>query len=1212
MWYRESSVAKILAKRNSALFILSLVILTVTVMAQTQLGGGAQIQGYVRSKAGTQNVPLPGAIVTATDQATNKTYRAITEVNGTFILKVGATGKYHLTVDMTLFSSDSADVEVTDAEKPVQKDFDLSLLSQAQRANRPAPAAQPATEVAQGNRGGGGRGGNQAQVAQNEADQDPFADLNNPNTALLPGMTRDAATESIAQAGNIATATGNSFDPRQLDLANIGGTPDAVAQQFGAPTLNGLNGNNNNNNGGRGNNNGSGNDFAQAFGNNGGGNRGGGGRGGRGGNNGNFNIGGQRGRNANPININLSYTLRDSALDAKPFSLTGQQQTKPNTMTNTFSSTVGGPLGIPGLLNSQRNTFNVTYSGSRSDTPSAGYQNVPTLLQRQCIIDSTKGCDLSQTLVPVTQFVGGKPTSVLTPVTVYDPLTGQPFANNIIPADRIDSVAKKLLDPRFIPLPNNPSTDGTRNYYYLTTATSDSDNVNFQIRHQFAQPQRGNRGQRGNNNNGGGGGRGGGGRGGRGGGTLNVQVQFSHSSNQSIGSVPAIGGSNLNHGLNTTVSYARQFGRIQSTMNFRFNKNHTEGTNLYVNNTNIAQQLGITGVSQDPGDWGLPTVSFVNFSGLSDRSPTNTDNKTFTVSETMRRQRNNHNIQWGADFTRTINAVHSVQGNPRGSFTFNGQATGLTQQNYDPITGTTTSLLMPGTGLDFADFLLGYPQQTLLAYGADGHTFLSLNWDAYIQDDWRLRRNLTLQVGLRYEYVSPYKEANNHLVGLDVGAGFTEVAPVHPGTRGLYSGASFPETLVKPDRNNFMPRIGLAWNGPGRFVIRTGYGISYNAGAYSNMANSFARQPPFNQTTKNCVQYLTLAPGTVSPCAITNGPGVNLLSLENGFPSLIPTCSAAPDGTCVIQNTYGVDPNYRIGYAQQWTLDLQHELPGNIAMDLNYIGVKGTKMDVMEAPNRTNLGTARVPSVISYTWLTSQGDSMYNGIVTGFRRRMTKGIQVGVNYTFSKFMSDATGFSGAGRPIQDAFNRRADRALDSSDKPHVLAINWTTELPFGTNKPFLHGDGIAPRMIGNWLVNGTFNYGSGSVLTPSVSNSNCDYAANGTTLRPDFLGGRIALDHPTTQEWFNTSLFTVPTGCLGNAGKSLIRGPHTRSLSMTLNKSFPITASGKTLDVRIQANNALNMVTWGNPNVNVNSYQFGQITNAGGMRTVTIQARYRF
>lgn len=1155
---------KLLARVATLVLVAGLVIvLTITTMARTQLGGGAVIQGIVRFKQG----PVPGAVVTAVNASGSKRSRAITEVNGQFILKVGDVGSYHVTVDITGFSSETGDIEVADASKPVQKDFQLSLLSQAQRAN--AQQAAPAATTAQAGREGrigGGRGNVQQETPGDQAEENPFAELQtNPSIALLPGMTPDAATESVAIAGNTAAPQfGGAFDPRQFDFGNVPGNFDQAnsPEAFGAPAPNGNNGVGNA--GGRGGTRGA-NDFAAAFGGGGAGGGGrGGGRGGRGG--GNFNLGGQRGRNANPINVNLSYTLSDSALDAAPYHLTGQAASpKPEYLRNNFSATVGGPFGIPRVLNSQRNTFNLTYNGARSTNPTDSYYTVPTLAERQG--------DLSQALVRGN------------PVTIYDPITKTPFENNAIPADRIDPAAKGLLS--YIPLPNNPTADGTRNYHYVTSMASDSDSINFNIQHTFAQPnQRGQRGQRGG---GAGGGRGGGGRGGRGG-TLSVQFQFQRQNNVQTGTFPSIGGSGLQHAFNTQVSYGKPVGRLQNQLQVRINRNHNQNTNLYAGITNVAGLVGITGVSTDPADWGLPSLSFVNFNGLNDRTPSNVDNWTFHASDTWRWNRRNHNISFGADVTRTINDVHSTTGNPRGQFTFNGQATGV----------FSSAGLIDGAGFDFADFLLGLPQQTTLAYGANGHKFLSIQYNGFMQDDWRLRGNLTLNYGLRYEYASPYTEASNHLVNLDVANGFTALAPVQPGQSGPFSG-TFPKTLVNPDRNNFAPRIGLAWRGAGRFVVRTGYGITYNAGAYSAMANQFVRQPPFALTAKNCVQYGPLIGGASTTCV---QPGASALTLERGFPALSPT---------VIQNTFGVDVNYRVGYAQQWNFDVQRDLPGNIQMSLDYSGVKGTRLDVAEAPNRTSLGTARIPNVISYVWETSQGNSIYHGAVLQLRRRLSRGIQIGGTYTFSKMIDDASSFTGGSGSgvVQDALNLRAERAVDNGDQRHVFAGTYTLELPFGQNKPFLHGDDLASRLIGDWLVNGSVNYGSGRPFTPRITNSSCDYSATNTTLRPDFLGGPIRLDHPTVGKWFDTDVFRAPEGCLGNAGRNIIRGPGTASVNMTLNKSFRLERN-RTLDVRIQANNVFNMVTYSGLNTTVNSNLFGQITSAGAMRRITIQARFRF
>jgi hypothetical protein len=1074
-------------------------------------------------------------------------------VNGQYVLRVPAAGKYHLTVDMTLFASAGNDVEVTDATKPLQQDFDLSPLSQTQRENALRTETLRAASRPRGSTNG--RGGtlpaNVTETEDEQPDATAFADLtNNPSIVLLPGMSPDAPTESVAITGNTATPQfGGAFDPRQLNLANIPSTTETPT--FGAPSAP----DNLVANGPRG-----GNDFATGL----AGIRGGGPVGGRGGRGGNFGLGGQRGRNGNPINVNLSYTLNDSALNAAPYHLTGQTApVKPNYLRNNFSVTVGGPMRVPGLLNPQQNTFNVTYSGARSTNPTDAYSTVPTLAERNG--------DFSQALVQGS------------PVTIYDPLTQQAFLNNAIPAGRIDNAAKGLL--AYIPLPNNPTVNGTQNFHYVTSTSSNSDSVNFNLQHTFAAPpQRGQRGQRGNAP--------GAGRGGRGrGGTLSIQFQFQRQNNEQTGVYPSIGGSGLQHAFNTQVSFARPIGRLQNQIQFRVNRNHNENTNLYANRIDVAGNLRITGVSTDPGDWGLPSLSFINFTGLNDRTPSNIDNVTYRVSDQLRWIRRNHNISFGGDITRTINTVRSTTGNPRGQFSFNGQATGV----FD------SKGLIQGTGLDLADFLLGLPQQTTLAYGANGHQFLSLQYNAFILDDWRLRSGLTLNYGLRYEYASPYTEASNHLANLDVAPGFTALAPVLPGQIGPFSG-KYPKTLVNPDRNNFAPRIGIAWRAPARFVVRSGYGITYNAGAYSAMANQFVRQPPFAQTAKNCVQYAPVTTGSGTNCVPPNAESI--LTIENGFPVPPPS---------LVQNTYGVDRDYRVGCAQQWNLDLQRDLRGNLQINMDYTGIKGTKLDVAAAPNRTSLGTARIPNVISYVWDTSQGNSIYNGGTLQIRRRMSGGVQIGGTYTFAKMIDDAssfTGGSGAG-VVQDAFNLRAERAVDNSDQRHVLAVNYTIELPFGQNKHFLHGDDVISRVIGDWLVNGSVNYGSGRPFTPRITNSSCDYSATNATLRPDFLGGPIPLDRPTVAKWFNTSQFQPPAGCLGDAGRNIIRGPGTRSANMTLNKSFRLEGS-RTLDLRIQANNVFNMVTYSGLNTTVNSNLFGQITSAGSMRQVTIQARYRF
>jgi len=625
-------------------------------------------------------------------------------------------------------------------------------------------------------------------------------------------------------------------------------------------------------------------------------------------------------------------------------------------------------------------------------------------------------------------------------------------------------------------------------------------------------------------------------------------------------------------------------------MQFSYNRNHNIATNIYANKNDVAGLLGINGVSRDPADWGLPTLSFTNFNSLNDRTPSNLDNDQFRVSDQFTWNRRQHAIRFGADFSRNINYVHSTTGNPRGAFTFTGAATGLADLN---------GLRSAGTGFDFADFLLGLPQQTSLQYGANGHTFRYNGYDFFIQDDWRFRGGVTLNLGLRYEYASPVVEANDHLVNLDIAPDLSAVVPVFPGDIGPYSGV-FPRSLVHPDRNNLGPRIGIAWRAPRGFVIRSGYSISYNAGAYTAMANQFVRQPPFAVTQSQCVQYGLSTAGT--NCII---PTSSPLTLQDGFP---------PVATSTVTNNFAVDPNYVIGYAQQWTLDLQHDLPYNIQMVANYTGVKGTHLDVAQAPNRTETGL-RIADVQPFILDSSVGNSIYNGGSLQLNRRLVKGIQVGGTYTYSKMLDDVSSFTGGSgtNVAQDALNLRGERGPSSGDRRHQFQVNYLWELPLGRNKLLLNHDNLMSRLFGDWQLNGTINFGSGLPFTPRVTGSTCDIARGlNSTLRANYIGGDIPLINPTVDRWFNTDSFSVPVGCAyGTAGRNIIRGPDTRSFNMTLNKGFRV-RENKTLDVRIQANNVFNMVTYSGINTTVNSTQFGQVVSASPMRQVTLQFRYRF
>ena len=236
----------------------------------------------------------------------------------------------------------------------------------------------------------------------------------------------------------------------------------------------------------------------------------------------------------------------------------------------------------------------------------------------------------------------------------------------------------------------------------------------------------------------------------------------------------------------------------------------------------------------------------------------------------------------------------------------------------------------PSTGFDFASFLLGTPDTSALRYGNSNLYFRTHAYDIYATDDWRISPKFSINFGLRWDYASPITELYNKLVNLDVAPGYAAIAQVLPGQAGPYSGA-LPASLIRPDRNNISPRIGFAWRPIPKksIVIRGGYGTYYNSSVYNTIANNMAQQPPFAQT-------LSVASSPANP-----------LTIQNGF--LIP--SRTP-----ITNTYGIDPNYRIGYAQMWQIAIQNDLGHSLVGTLTYNGTKGTHLDQTILPNSAPSG----------------------------------------------------------------------------------------------------------------------------------------------------------------------------------------------------------------------------------------------------------------
>jgi outer membrane receptor protein involved in Fe transport len=663
------------------------------------------------------------------------------------------------------------------------------------------------------------------------------------------------------------------------------------------------------------------------------------------------------------------------------------------------------------------------------------------------------------------------------------------------------------------------------------------------------------------------GGRGGGsgGRGGRGRArnNLNFNLNYSDSHGQVSNPFPTLLGTTDTSGINSGVGWVLSKNRLTNNLHFNYNRSHTQLSNLYQDQRNIAAEAGITGVSQNPFDYGVPVLSFNQFQTVRDTGATLGNNQTFAWSDSVIWRRAKHNIRLGGDFRRIYNDIRTDQ-NGRGTFTFNGFA----------------------TGNDFADFLFGLPALTSIQSGTTTYQFRQNSWDLFVQDDWRATGNLSFNFGLRYEYVSPFSEAQNRLVNLDINPAISAVSPVLPGTVGPFTGG-FPITVIEPDRNNFAPRVGLAWKAGKKTVVRGGYGINYNTGQYGSIVQNLAYQPPFAFTQTNVDSQ------------------TQTLTLQNGFPGTSAT----------VTNNFAVDKNYKLGYVQIWNLDIQRELSPSLLINIGYNGSKGTALDMERAPNRLPNGQLRIADVQPFILETSQGDSILHAGSIRVRKRLRHGISAQGTYVFSKSIDNASSIGGGAEVVaQNDQDLAAERSLSSFDQRHRFTGNFVYELPFGTGKKWLNNNGgWLENALGDWQWSGDFTVASGLPFTPRVLGAFTDISqgVNGT-LRANLTGAPITLSDPNVNEWFNPAAFTTPLpGQFGDARRNIIIGPGQFSFDMSVNKTL-LAKDTRALELRIAANNVFNRPQFTTIDTVLNSPTFGYVIGTGAMRRVTLTARYRF
>lgn len=1004
-----------------------------------------------------------------------------------------------------------------------QQTLDVVMTLTPRAASRPA-AAGPAQA--------GGRGTRfqqlavQPDAASTAADQ---TDTSADTTALPlpPGFASEAASDAIAITGNTARVDRGQLNDRGNALGRgdfaLGNFDPAAAQ---AALDGGVPGGFQ-----RG---GPGGGPGGAGGADGGG-RGFGGRGGRGG----VFLGGRAGRQQR-ITTTADYTFGGSVLDSPPYQLRSDDPTTQKPYTNqSFATTIGGPLRIPHVYDgSTRTNFTFSYNGSRGSNLFDQYATVPTTAMRAGDFSSIAG-------------------------TLVDPSTGLPFPGNQIPVSRLDQGALALL--RFMPTPNLDGT--TRNYHYSTTTASTSDGINARLTHNFTPNVAGRGGRFG--------GRGGGG--GRGQplprGTsvsLTTQFQYRRTDGDRPNIFSTLGGTTHSSSLAVPVSLNVARGRTLHNLNVQFSRTSNATTNHFAGVDNVAANAGITGTGTDPFGWGVPSLSFTSITSLSDLAPSERDDRRWSATYTLTHPLRRHTFRVGgnAQFDRSSSRTET---NAAGSFLFTGLYTGRGQV----------------TGADFADFLLGLPQQASLQDGPGLVAFTGRSTSAFVQDDWRARPNLTLNLGVRYELLWPLTENQGHLANLDVTPNFTAAAPVTAGGTGPFTGA-FPAALLRTDTNNVAPRLGAAWRLGNGMVLRGGYGISYNSGSYAAIARNLASEPPFAVTNTNI--------GAID----------RVLMLEDAL-------SGAP--TAETTNNYGVDKDYALGRVQTWNVDLQRSFRRVWLAGAGYTRTTGSSLDIVRAPNRGPDGL-RIEDVQPFLWQTSEGSSVLNAATFRLQRRQVRGIGGSITYTLAKSRDNAPsigGGSGSAVVAQNDQDLNSEWGLSNFDRRQRLQASLQFDLPFGPNRRWLDNGGRLAAVLENWRVTANFTAETGTPLTPRVTGASRDVSQgiNGA-LRANYTGAPISLDNPTVDEFFNTAAFASPLpGQFGTSPRNVIIGPGSRQLNAQFSRDV-LLGGTRAVTILVRATNLLNNVNYTAIDTFVNSPTFGQVLSVQPMRSMQVNLRFRF
>ncbi|HLK67483.1 MAG TPA: carboxypeptidase regulatory-like domain-containing protein [Bryobacteraceae bacterium] len=784
---------------------------------------------------------------------------------------------------------------------------------------------------------------------------------------------------------------------------------------------------------------------------------------------------------------------------------------KPPFRRNQFGGTIGAPIVKNKLF-----VFG-DYEGFRQATPvGVDFASVPTPLMRQGNFSELLDTSISH---------------LSAPIPIINLQTGAPFPGNIIPSNLQNPVGLKYLNA--YPLPNLTGKL-QQNWEIERQQVQNFDNFDTRIDWSPSDRDR-----------------------------VFGRVSYSEANEVTSTRLPGLpagfgSGTQLNHDRGAAAGFTHTFTpSLLSDFRIGFQRTFFGYTPPY-DNVPLSANLGIPNANTSPLLGGGALIGGFNsqLEYTGDYGPYLVPQNTYQAAETASWVKGNHTVKFGANIIRRqVNLFRPIAG--KGFFNLNGNGIG------------------PGsTGYEVADILAGFVNNYQIGppFGMVG----TRTWEnaLFVQDDWRASRRLTVNLGLRWDYLSFPVEANGRQANFNLATGALQVA----------SGGGDP--LVGNNYHNFGPRAGFAYDfaGNGKTVLRGGYGIFYFLDR-GGISNQLAQNPPFSGNSQyNYSDGYRITLSGQAPLNSTNWLAATAPLPLGNFNNLN---LANPQNVNVLADLM----NNKNSMMEQWNLQVQREVVNNTVFSIAYVGAAGHHLvDYWNENNQlfnTPNGTRLFPNLGSVTVEAARGNSIYHGLQTELTRRFSKGLQFTASYTFSRTIDDGGGAFGAAGP-QDFLNLALERARADQDVRSRFVLSGVYELPFGKGRKMgAHLNRAEDAVLGGWQLNGIWTVQSGlpfGVGSPGGSPGG----------RADLVGNPM-ISPGDTQAYLNINAFAgVPlnsSGVMirpGNLGRNVFSGPGINSVDLSLFKDFRLTERFK-MEFRAESFNIANHPEYGQPNTDLNN-----------------------